>query len=353
MSDFAKGIFTGMIANFLLTFLMPTNTSGITPLIHQGLILGFITFIGIIKALGHVLDAVTDPLIADMSDKCKSKNGRRMPFMRWTALPFGLSAFLIFCPPMAGIHWLNDVWVAFFIFAYFFFYTTFEIPHGALFPELITDHKTRLTAYTISSFCFVAGSALVYMTPLFVSLFGKSPNITTNQAYQITIAIFTVVGIILLYVTAFSFKEKEYVNSNIPSIKLFPALKSAFKNKQFTLVTVGQLFQIISMAFFQATIFYDIEVLLGLNGSQAAIVMGESIFGSVLLYPLVVKLSKKFGKKVPLISALIWFVAAYVLICLVGNIKGNKLVIGVLFGLFVAYPFAALNILPNAIMSDV
>ncbi|MEG1394287.1 MAG: MFS transporter [Clostridia bacterium] len=353
LSDFAKGIFTGMIANFLLTFLMPTNTSGITPYIHQGIILGFITFIGLIKALGHVLDAVTDPLIANMSDKCKNKNGRRMPFMRWTALPFGLSALLIFCPPMPGIHWLNDVWVAFFIFSYFFFYTTYEIPHGALFPELITDHKTRLTAYTISSLCFVAGSAVVYMTPLFVSILGKSSALTTNQAYQITFALFTAIGIVLLFVTAFSFKEKEYVESNIPSIKLFPALKSAFKNKQFKLVTVGQLFEIVSMAFFQATIFYDIDVLLGLNGGQAAIVMGVSIFGSVLLYPLVVKISKKYGKKIPLVAALIWFVVAYIIICLVGNMPGNKLVIGVLFGLFVSYPFAALNILPNAIMSDV
>ncbi|MEG1707003.1 MAG: MFS transporter, partial [Clostridia bacterium] len=340
-----------MIANFLLRFLMPTSTSGITPLIHNGVVFGFVTFIGVIMALGHVFDAVTDPLIANLSDKCKSPRGRRLPFMQWTALPFGLSALLIFCPPIAGVHWINDVWVAVFIFLYFFFYTTYVIPHGALFPELITDHKKRLTAYTISSVCFVAGSALVYMTPLFVSILKKV--MTVNQSYQLTFAIFTIIGIVMLFITAFSFREKDYVNSKIPSIKILPALKSAFSNKQFRLVTFGQLFEVISMALFQATIFNYIDVLLELPDEHATIIMAVSIAGSLLLYPLVVAVSRKFGKKKPLVIALGWFVAAYVIICVMGDIGGNKLLIGILFALFVSFPFAALNILPNAIMSDV
>lgn len=38
--------------------------------------LGVLTIIGMIKAVGHIIDAVTDPLIAAGSDKSRHKDGR-------------------------------------------------------------------------------------------------------------------------------------------------------------------------------------------------------------------------------------------------------------------------------------
>lgn len=46
---------------------------------------GGLTVIGFIKAMGHVIDAVTDPLIAAKSDRSRNKNGRRIPMMKWAA----------------------------------------------------------------------------------------------------------------------------------------------------------------------------------------------------------------------------------------------------------------------------
>lgn len=353
LSDFAKGIFTGMIANYLLYFFQPSLSSGITPVITQGyVIFGVLTLIGVVKAIGHIFDAVTDPLVAQLSDKCKSRFGRRMPFMRIAAVPYGLSALLIFCPPINGIHWINNVWVAVFIFLYFLFYTVYMIPQGALFPELITDHKKRLTAYTISSFMFVTGSAAVYMAPLIVKAL-KGAGLAVNLSYQITFAMLTAIGITLLLITAFSFKERDYVNSKVPTVNIFKSLKAAFSNREFTKVTIGQLLQTTSMAFFQATILYYVTMLLGLDEASAPLILGISIVGSIALYPLIVKLSKMYGKKILLIIALALFIAAYLIIFFIADVGGNPYVKGILFALFVSFPFAALNVLPNAIMSDV
>lgn len=355
LADFAKGIFTGMIANYLIYFFQPTESSGIDVTITQGyVLLGFFTFIGLIKAVGHIIDAITDPLIANWSDKCKSRYGRRMPFMRFAAIPYGLSALLIFCPPINGVHWLNEVWVAFFIFAYFFFYTVYMIPHGAMFPELIKDPQKRLTAYSVSSFFFVAGSAVVYMAPLIVKGF-KGAGLSANASYQTTFAVLTVIGITLLLVTSFCLKEKDYVDSKVPSVNIFKALKSAFSNKEFRKITVGQLLEMISMAFFQAAIMYYVTVLLELDEGLAPLILGISIVCSIALYPVIVKLSKKTGKKPLLITALIWFIVSYVIIYFVADLgpKSWALGKGIFFAVFVSYPFAALNVLPGAIMSDV
>lgn len=55
-------------------------------LIPQGVIvLGILTVIGFIKAIGHVIDAVTDPLIAAKSDRSQNRNGRRIPMMKEAA----------------------------------------------------------------------------------------------------------------------------------------------------------------------------------------------------------------------------------------------------------------------------
>lgn len=109
--QFAVGLFTAMISNYLLYFYQPSKESGIPTLITQGVVvLGILTFIGFVKAVGHIIDAVTDPLVANLSDKSRNKKGRRIPFMKYAAIPFGLSALLIFCAPQNTPGLVNNIW---------------------------------------------------------------------------------------------------------------------------------------------------------------------------------------------------------------------------------------------------
>lgn len=74
LPQFAVGLFTTMLNNYLIYFYQPSKESGIPNLIPQGrIVLGVLTVIGLIKAVGHIIDAVTDPLIAAGSDKSKTK----------------------------------------------------------------------------------------------------------------------------------------------------------------------------------------------------------------------------------------------------------------------------------------
>ena len=125
LPQFAVGLFTTMLNNYLIYFYQPTAASGLPTLITQGYVFaGILTVIGLIKALGHVLDAVSDPVVAGLSDKCKHKDGRRIPFMKWSAIPFALSALLIFWSPSTN-PLFNNIWLAIFIWAYYIFYTLY------------------------------------------------------------------------------------------------------------------------------------------------------------------------------------------------------------------------------------
>lgn len=78
-----------------------------------------------------------------MSDKCTHKDGRRMSFLKYAAVPYALSVLLIFYAPFAQGSVANALWVGFFLVAYYTAYTFYFIPRNALVPEIIPDAKAR------------------------------------------------------------------------------------------------------------------------------------------------------------------------------------------------------------------
>ena len=59
LADIAKGLFTGMISNYLLYFFQPTAKSGLPVLLPENKFLGFITIMALITAIGKVVDDET------------------------------------------------------------------------------------------------------------------------------------------------------------------------------------------------------------------------------------------------------------------------------------------------------
>lgn len=353
LPQFAVGLFTTMLNNYLIYFYQPTAASGLPTLITQGYVVaGILTVIGLIKAVGHIVDAVSDPLVATISDKCGNKNGRRIPFMKWFAVPFALSALLIFWSPSTNPIF-NNIWLAVFIWAYYIFYTLYMIPHSALLPEMVRNEGRLVDTYTWHSLFFVVGSMLGYATTAIVALMKKA-GLEPVMAWRMTFLCFTVIGIVLLLLPAFTIKEKEYVNSVRPTTPLIKSLKHAFSNKYFRLITLGQLFEGTGMSFFQACIMYYITELMGIPEEKAIIIMATSIIGSLVMYPIINKWSKKSGKRIPMIVGCIVFAVAEFVICFVDAMpKGNPMLIAICFALFVSLPFAVLNILPGSMMADV
>ena len=54
---------------------------------------------GAAALLALLVDAITDPMVGQLSDRFRSRWGRRHPFMLAGALPFGLAMVALFSPP--------------------------------------------------------------------------------------------------------------------------------------------------------------------------------------------------------------------------------------------------------------
>lgn len=239
-----------------------------------------------------------------------------------------------------------------FMWGYYLFYTLYMIPHTALIPEMVQESGMRVNAYTWSSFFFVTGSAVGYATPGIVSLW-KSMGMQAVWAWRTTFGIYTVIGIILLLIPAFTIREKDYVSSVQPVISLKDSLTHAFRNRHFQIVTLGQLLENTGMAFFQACIMYYVTTLMGLPETSPVVILAISIAGSLLLYPFVNRWAKRKGKRIPMIWGCLIFTIAEFIICFSDRIPGNKMGMACAFALFVSFPFAVLNVLPGSMMADI
>lgn len=348
LGTFSRAVIGGLVVTYLIKFFNPTETSGLPILLAAGLI-------GTLRGVGMIFDAITDPLVASWSDKFQSKNGRRIPFIKWSAIPYALTCLLLFFPPVLNsTSWVNIVWVSFMLLCYYMASTLYCVPYMALAQELTSvDTKKRVFYYTIDSLMFVIGSAVIYVLPTMVSLMRKS-GMEAITAWQISMAVFAVLGAICAIIPALVIKENEYVEPKQYYKPIFKSLKETFKYKNFTIMTGGYLIMQLGFAFFNTALLYYIETLLGMPESYATIVLAISIVVGVATYPLLNKLVKKYSKKPFLIGACCAYIFIYMGIYFYQPIMNaiGSTACAILIGVLIAFPIACTNIIPPAAFAD-
>lgn len=350
--DVGKGLFTGMIVNYIVSFYVMSDYNSVQ-FLPGNKIFGFFTVISFILLLSKVVDAITDPLVANFSDKSKNPKGRRIPLMRKVAIPYALSALMVYMAPFSVAdetgRILNAVWVAIFIVLYYTFYTIYSVPHKALIPEIIPNPNDRVKAYTISTVFFMGSSCVCY----FADSIAQNSALGYANTLRIVFSVMTIVGLACLLISAYSINEKDYlVETQPPKEPFLKSFKLVLKNKDFMVLTIGDLFNYMAMAFFQTAMFSYIAILLNL-GKYSFVILGVAIVTAICLFPLIMK-SSKISKKKPILIGATMFTAIFICIYFSDHIfPGQDWLRGIGMAILMAYPFAAINILPQSMVSDV
>jgi oligogalacturonide transporter len=98
---------------------------------------------GVVFAVGKGFDAISDPLMGYISDRTRSRFGRRRVYFLIGIAPIAVSFAMLWVPITAGPQWARAIYYA---FAYVFFsavFTMVMVPYSALNAELTRDYKTR------------------------------------------------------------------------------------------------------------------------------------------------------------------------------------------------------------------
>jgi Na+/melibiose symporter-like transporter len=349
-------ILSGLISNWLVYFYQPDETAqaaGQTLFIPQGrVLLGIFTIIGAITALGRVFDAVTDPWIASLSDRCTSKLGRRIPFLKWASGPLALSTVLVFCAPIGHIGAFNVVWLLIFILGYYLAITAYCTPFNALIPELGHNQDERLQISTAISLTFIVGTAFAYAAPVIWGFL--EPSLGRVPAMRVTFAGLAVIAFLCMQVPVFAIREKDYVNSKPAEGTAFSSLIKTFRNKNFRIFVGSDIFYWIGLTMFQTGLPFFVTSLLQLPESMSTVFFVAMTALSLVFYPLVNMLTRKVGKRNLVLMAFLLFAVCFGYTAFLGNtIPFPAVIQGFILVIVAAFPMAIFGILPQAMVADI
>ncbi len=138
-------------------------------------------------AIALVFDAFTDPLAGSLSDKARTRWGRRHPFILVAALPLAATFYFLFNPPEGLSELGNLFWLVTFAVLVRAAMTFYHVPHLALGAEMARDYNQRSTMYAFNTFFgFLAGALFV---PVSYRLFFPTtaefnPGLLNHDAYS-------------------------------------------------------------------------------------------------------------------------------------------------------------------------
>ena len=365
---------SGIISAWLVTYYLPTAQdmgAGAIQYIRPGLIIGgFMTILGLITALSRIFDAVTDPLIASLSDRSKNPRGRRMPFMQIAAIPLAAVTVLLFCAPFGSFQTGNVgniIWISVAIVLFYLFMTMYCTPYNALISEFGKTQEDRMFISTAISLTFFAGTLLAYTPFVFAGLLQSS--VTFAWSYRICFIVLAVIAAVCMLLPTFLLKEKDYVDTKPSNENVFKSLASTFKNKDFRTFSLSDIMYWVGLTMFQTGLPFFVKVSMAFDAGMVMVFMGGMTVLSAVFYPFVTKLVKKFGKKKLVIAGFIGLAICYGIAAissipgvlpvaetnpdLPATANGLSWVFGIAIMVIAALPMALLGIIPQSIVADV
>jgi len=352
LGQFGWSLLSGLIGSYLIFYYIPTKESGISIFIPQITFFGFVSIIGAITMFGRFWDAITDPWIATLSDRSKSKKGRRISFMRNSAIPVAISTVMVFWSPFNAESPWNAVFLIVSITLYYLFITMYVTPFFALLSELGHTPQERLNLSTFISVTWFLGAAVASQAPLLWNIFVEM-GFNPADAVRIAMAILSFIALIFMLVPVFAIDEKRYCESVPSEMKMMESIKATFANREFTVFALSDLVYWVAVTMFQSSLLYYITVLLKLPDTMFGTLFILLGVGSFIFYVPVNLLAKRVGKKSLLLGAFVMFVLVYVAGAFMGMMPISTTLQAYLLVALASIPMAVFGILPNAVIADI
>lgn len=260
--------------------------------------------------IGRSWDYINDPIIGFLSDRTRTKWGRRRPFLLFGAIPFGLAFMALWIKPAFTNPTALVLFYAGMYLVYELLATTVYMPYFALTPELTQDYDERTQLTSFRMLFNITGSLIAYTVPIMV-IGSLSPE---NSGRVVLMgAIFGAIAAVPYLAVFLGTKErKEFIPEDKP--RLIPSLRSALKNKPFVFAAGIYLFTWLTIIIAETNLLIYIKYVLQRAG-QSSIIMASIFVTAILALPFWNWISKKGNKrKAYIIGVAFWAVVMCVLI---------------------------------------
>ena len=245
------------------TSLISGTYGALLPIFYQDYLGLAARWIAIASAIYAIWNAINDPLFGYITDKTRSRLGRRIPYMRFTAPFLALTFILVwFAPPQAGqqaLFW----WMLVTMLLYDTAYTIIGLVYSALLPEVSESDAERNGLQISSSLFGLLGILLGFLIPDFFR--PKAGALPSFQPLQMAMIVVGIVSMTLIIITTLKVKERpEFTRVDKP-LGLLSALRYTFTSRSFLVLVSANFMSILMNSLILGAIFYLADYVMQIN----------------------------------------------------------------------------------------
>jgi GPH family glycoside/pentoside/hexuronide:cation symporter len=332
LGDLAHSVGPGTILPFWYLFFL-TDVARLRPALA-----------GVTVLVGGIWDAVNDPLMGMLSDRTRTRWGRRRPFLLFGALPYGAAFALMWVIPPIENQVLLCLYFALVYIVYDTVVTLVSCPYYALVPELTLDHDERTSLTTYRAFASIITGLLAAVG--FAVVLDSAPDEQT--AFMVMGLICGAVFVPTILAAFFGTRERSAFQVEPPPRPL-ESLRFVLRNREWRYTLGMRLTSWIPVDIASAVFAYYLIYWIGMEAMEASLLQAVILGSSALCLPLVLWMTRRWEKKTAfVISIASW---AVVMLFILPVPRGAK-VAAYLIAVLVGPGVAAAHALPSAMSAD-
>ncbi len=310
--------------------------------------------------LGVIWDAINDPLVGVMSDKVRTRWGRRRPFLLFFSIPYGLAFILLWWAPP----WESQLALMAFVSVAYMLSDTLQtlviVPYHALTPEMTADYdeRTSLSGYRMF-FNLLASVVGAVAAPMIIDAV-MARGATQQQGYLLVATLFGASAVIP-YLLIFLVVRERFGTEERPEMSSFrETVRLAWENVPFRYATALYMlnwvtFDLIGVVLPFYLIYWIangdlIATVPGLGMPVESVVLGTLQLTAVLTLPLWTWMATRFNKRVAyIVGALI----GVVILLLLPIVRPEQYMLAIPLAAIIGASVSAAHVMPDAIFPDV